>query len=243
MLEKVQRVTTDVLVADKIKDWIGSNGLRPGDKLPSEQEMCAELGVGRHTLREGIKRLAQMGMVESRTGAGTFICDASLDRMQDYLDSYRQMSNLSTSDIYDVRSALESYGARMAARNAGQEDLARLRETVERMADSLEKPARYPEFVQSNLDFHMGVAACSGNLFLMEVLQSVKGLIGTTIDNAEPNLEKQKFSLAGHRRILRALEDRDPERASREMLEHLTGMSQKNSARRAGPGGAQKEGL
>lgn len=231
MMSKVERTTTDILVAEKLKDWIGSNNLRPGDRLPSEQKMCAELGVGRHTLREGIKRLSQMGIVESRTGSGTFVCGASLSRMQDYLDSYRQMGNIRVEDIYGVRSALESYSARMAALHANEEDLRFLREAVAKMEKCVGKDELYPQFVQSNLDFHMRVAASSGNVFLIAILESIKGLINKSIFNMDPTPQKEQFSLEGHRRILKAIEARDSELASREMLEHLTGMSIKNRPR------------
>ena len=83
MLERVERVTTDVIVAERLKTWIIDNQLQPGDRLPTEQQLCGELGVARHTLREGIKRLAQLGkdmtdasnLVPSALSAGTYDTD------------------------------------------------------------------------------------------------------------------------------------------------------------------------
>lgn len=70
---KVEKVTADVVVADRLKAWIISNNLKPGDRLPTEQKLSEELGVARHTLREGIKRLSQLGIIGSRTGSGMYV--------------------------------------------------------------------------------------------------------------------------------------------------------------------------
>ena len=85
MLEKVEKVTADVVVADRLKAWIISNNLKPGDRLPTEQKLSEELGVARHTLREGIKRLSQLGIIGSRTGSGMYVKNVSFDVFSEYM--------------------------------------------------------------------------------------------------------------------------------------------------------------
>ena len=235
-MKKLLRVTTDILVADQLKEWIRSSHLEPGDKLPSEQEMCTELGVGRHTLREGIKRLSELGLLESRTGVGTFVCGPSLKNLSNYLDSYLQMGKISVQQIYDVRIALESFGARAAAQRKTPEGVAALRQTVEEMRDAVEGYAAEPQnepfyhqFVSSNVEFHMEVAKCAGNPFLLEITQSVKSLVSRSIDSQNHTLEQMRESLEGHRQILDAIESGDGEAASGLMQLHLEKMSRLNS--------------
>lgn len=225
---KVERITTDVLVTEKIKEWIEEKQILPGQRLPSEQEMCEELGVGRHTLREGIKRLSQLGIVESRTGVGTFVCEASLDKMYEYLNYHRQTGKISAAEIYDVRRALESYGARLAAFRAGREDKEELRATLEKMRQALSE-SNYKDFVAYNLQFHLQVAKCSKNEFLVEIILSIKNLINATIDVPDhSDATTMKTSLNGHEKIFAAIERGDPDAASAATLDHLHEMAARN---------------
>ena len=107
MLMKVERVTADVIVAEQLKKWIIEKNLQPGDRLPTEQVLSEELGVARHTLREGIKRLSQLGIVSSKTGSGLYICDVSFENMAEYMQFLKQWGYISLPDIYSVREMLE----------------------------------------------------------------------------------------------------------------------------------------
>ena len=99
MLEKVEKVTADVVVADRLKAWIISNNLKPGDRLPTEQKLSEELGVARHTLREGIKRLSQLGIIGSRTGSGMYVKNVSFDIFCEYMRYLKDIGYISFEDV------------------------------------------------------------------------------------------------------------------------------------------------
>lgn len=220
MINKLNRPTADILVAEHLKKWIIESNLKPGMRLPSEQFLCTEFGVGRHTLREGIKRLAQLGILESRTGSGTYVADNSFEQLQIYLSSLKEMGNITSSEIYDVRSALESYAAATAASRATKEDIAELKDAVSCMKKALDEE-NYHDFIQYNLRFHIGISNASKNNFLVGIIDSVKSLIVSSMESTEYFNQFGVTSYEGHSKILSAIIDRDPDLARSEMLSHL----------------------
>jgi DNA-binding FadR family transcriptional regulator len=214
---------TDVVVFG-IKQMILDGELVPGAQLPIEKDLCVRLGVSRGSLREGVRALSMMGVLETRQGSGTFVTalDASLllAPMGFLVDLQRSEGAL---HVHSVRRALETVAAGRAAMAAAEQDL----EAAARVLDESERAMQadvedHELILECDVRFHRLISRASGNpvlAALIEALSSrtVRGRLWRAIND-----EGAYFTtLAEHRAILAAIRDRDPERAQVQMAAHL----------------------
>src|SRR2546422_28586 len=94
-------------VQEELKRYIAENSLRPGDPLPSESELARQLGVGRNSVREAVKSLEAVGILEVRVGSGLFVAELTLDPVLDYLAYVTLMDLKRLADVRDIRMYLE----------------------------------------------------------------------------------------------------------------------------------------
>lgn len=218
MLERVERVTTDKVVAERLKQWIIENELKAGEKLPTEQRLSEELGVARHTLREGIKRLTQLGIVGSRAGSGLYISEINFDNVAEYMLFLKQRGYISIGDVCSVRITLECRGAREAAVHIDEEHIEGLKKIVDEMEQSCAS-GDFNSYVQQDLAFHMMLADSTRNhLFsgIITALQQVFQEQMNSLDEATAN-----NSLKQHKEILHAVMEHDADLAELKMKKHL----------------------
>ena len=218
MLEKVERVTTDVLVAEKLKQWIIENKAQPGDRMPTEQVLSQELGVARHTLREGIKRLSQLGIIDSRTGSGIYVNEANFDIFAEYIRFLEQTGYITEKDICRVRTLLETSIAAEAAKAIDEEHLEMLRQLTEQMQDSCER-GDFDEYVTLDIRFHLTIAEATENHLLKGIVSALREVIISFMNSLDDNTMENSNSK--HREIVAALERRDAAQAALKMGEHL----------------------
>ena len=215
------------LTAD-ITDLILDRGLLPGDALPTEQELSAELGVGRNTLREAIKVLQALGVVEIRHGFGMFVAAENLLALSDSLTFRGQMSlrhkGHEANELVDVRQALESglVGAAIAA--ITPEQLAALEATVATM-ESL--AANGQNFVEADKNFHRTLFEPLNNELLSNLLGvfwDVYRSIHQSMDTAESSRSHLAETAHSHRELLEAVRAGDKALASDLLSSHFDGI-------------------
>lgn len=220
-MNKIEKVTADVMVAEQLKQWIVDQQLEAGDRLPPEVNLCEELGVARHTLREGMKRLSQLGIVESRTGSGTYVCESSYEKVEEYLVFLKAREEISKQEIYEVRAALESTAAEAAARNATDAEIRKIGKILNRMRRTIETED-YDQFVEFNIQFHNAVAEVSQNRLLIGITQAIQNLIRYSMSASYEDFQRNiRSSVEGHEKIFRAIQEHDEEAARSYMLEHI----------------------
>lgn len=220
-MDKKDKVTADVMVAENIKQFIVDQHLEAGDKLPTEAELCETLGVARHTLREGIKRLSQLGILESKTGSGTYVSESSYQKVEEYLVFLKDRREISKKEIYDVRIALESTAARAAARNATDADIRQLEVILNRMKRAVEA-SDYDKFVEFNIEFHNAIADISQNRLLIGITQTIQNLIRYSMCATDNDFKRNiQSSYNGHVEIYEAVRCHDEDAAGRCMTVHL----------------------
>lgn len=218
MLEKVERVTTDKVVAERLKQWIIENNLQPDDRLPTEQQLSEELGVARHTLREGIKRLSQLGIVGSRVGSGLYISKVNFDNVAEYILFLKQRGYISLSDIVSVRLTLECSVARAAAKQADKEHIENLSSIVEKMDESWANND-FKSYVALDLNFHIVLADSTGNLLLSGIINALRQVIQEHMSSLDETTVSN--SLQQHKEILQAVREHDYVLAEELMHKHL----------------------
>ena len=206
-------------VVAAVLEFVESNRLEPGDKLPSERELAAALGVGRSSVREAVATLRANGMVEARHGEGLYLRRTTPAPVRVAIADSHETS-LELPYIWETRQALESQCARIAASRATPDDLAELDTALEVMADEI---ARGLPGIEGDRRFHLGVARASHNPVLAGLLEGVREALDRTSSKSLGRPGQPARSLADHRLILAAIRAHEPADAGDAMLVHLVG--------------------
>lgn len=132
----------------RIRRYIAEQQLQPGDRLPSEEALCAQLGVGRSAVREGLKGLEAIGMIESRRGAGSYVARFDPGRYIEYFTASSLLEELSIQELTEVRSLLEVAWVNDAVQRLTDDDITELVAAFERMRDhaALGQSYRWDDF-------------------------------------------------------------------------------------------------
>ena len=205
-------------VAEQIQRLIASGALSPGDRLPPERELAAKFGVGRSSLRDAIRTLEVMGIVESRHGSGTVVRDLSTDALVVPLASVLAEKRGLVAELLDVRRMIEPALAARAAANATEEELSRLDDILRRQD---EKVRRGEPSIEEDSEFHYAIALAARNSVVLRVLDVLMDLLRESRARSLQVKGRPERSCAGHRRILRAIKRRDGPAAEAAVLKHL----------------------
>ncbi|MGK5496776.1 FadR/GntR family transcriptional regulator [Streptomyces sp. URMC 125] len=209
---------------EKIKDMIVTGELGPGAKLPREADLAERLGLSRNSLREAVKALSLIRVLDVRQGDGTYVTSLEpsllLEAMGFAVDFHRDDTVL---EFLEVRRILEPAAAAMAATAMSDEDRAALRATLEDLGDSPTVEA----LVANDLRFHGLIAAGSGNTVLCSVIEGISGPTarariwrGLTQEGAVRRTREQ------HEAICEAIEARRPEVARAWATVHVADVEQ-----------------
>jgi GntR family transcriptional repressor for pyruvate dehydrogenase complex len=211
-------ITDDALT--RLRDLILSGALEPGTRLPPEQELAGQLGVSRGSMREAVRALTYMGLVEVRRGTGTFVTGlepASL--LKGVRTAAEAARDESVFDIFAVRRLLEPAATGIAATRMTAAQLAELRGHLDAMRAAERDPA---EFIRQDEAFHGRIAHAAGNAWLEALL---KGLATPTIQvrtrRLRAGMQVPGLTIAQHEQIFSAIEARDSALAQAASLMHI----------------------
>lgn len=216
----VMAVTDEAIL--KIKAMIVSGELRPGDRLEPEKELSERLGLSRSSLREAVKALEVIRVLDVRRGDGTYVTSLEptllLEAMSFVVDLHSDQSVL---EIFSVRRILEPATSALAAQNAEPEDLAHLHALLE----GVDVSSDIESLVAHDLDFHRGIAAAAGNTYLASLLESMSShTVRARIWRGITQEDATGRTIAEHGAILAALEQHDHELARALTLTHIAGV-------------------
>jgi GntR family transcriptional repressor for pyruvate dehydrogenase complex len=206
-------------IVQQIEDSILQGALKPGDQLPAERELAQQFGVSRTAVREAVKVLREKGLVEAYSGRGTFITDGTSQAIRQSIDLMIKIGQPEGSThLVEVREILEPEIAALAATRAEEQHVAAMREAVAVM-DRAEPNA--DSYIEADLDFHLSLAEAAANPIILSLIDSIVGLLREqrmTIFSVKGGPERGQFH---HKRILDAVDARDPGRAREAMRAHL----------------------
>jgi len=209
---------------DGIRELIASGEFRPGAKLPKEKELALRLGVSRNSLREAVRALELVGVVEARQGDGTYVTSLDpqllLEALSFVVDFHRDDTVL---EFLAVRRILEPAATAMAASRISEQQL----DALAAQLDKLGAAPSVEELVACDLDFHRGIVQSSGNSVLCSLLDGLSG--PTTRARIWRGLTQEDAvsrTLHEHRAILDALRDRDAEAARSWATVHIASVEQ-----------------
>lgn len=205
-------------ILDKIQDLIASGQLRCGDKLPPERTLAETFRVSRNSVREAIRALAERGVLESRQGDGTYVCAQDEAALRRSFEEAFTAQRDKLREIFEFRRALEPGIAALVARKAGPRILERLKVIA---CDQQRLLLEGRDDAQLDARFHLELARAADNAILVDILRTVHDLLAESRSEYLRTPERRQLSVAGHLRIIGALERRDPEASRKAMEEHL----------------------
>jgi GntR family transcriptional repressor for pyruvate dehydrogenase complex len=191
--------------------------LKPGDLLPSERELVQMLGVSRGSVRDAIRSLELVGLLEPRQGVGTVVCgprNPSVHPLAEALFEKRR----TVEELLDVRTMIEPTLARRAALNASPDEIAEMENILARQEA---KTDRGELGTDEDSEFHYSIALASKNSAILKVVDVLMDLLREIRERSLQVEGRQETSLAGHRRILFALKKGDAAAAEAAMRRHL----------------------
>jgi GntR family transcriptional repressor for pyruvate dehydrogenase complex len=205
-------------IVQQIEESILNGSLKPGDQLPPERELALRFGVSRTAVREAVRTLHQRGLVEAYSGRGTFVTNGTSQAIRSSLDLMMKIQPAGPAPLVEVREILEPEIAALAAIRWEEAHLVMMREAIAVMD---RERSDGEAFIEADLDFHLALAEAAGNPLILSLIDSIGGQLREQrmrIFYVEGGPERGQFH---HKRILEAVEQRDPERAREAMRAHL----------------------
>jgi len=209
-------------VARRLEQLIADR-MKPGDMLPPERELAENFGVSRSSIRDAIRRLELVGMVEPRQGSGTVVREVSTEQLVNPLTSVLVQKRKFVVELLDVRKMLEPPLAARAASHAAPSDVAEMDDILRRQQEKLQ---RGDAAIEEDNEFHYTIALASGNSVVLKVLDVLMDLLRETRERALQVEGRPQKSIAGHRRILSAIRRHDAVAAELAMRRHLEEVSE-----------------
>ena len=216
-LKPVKKESIRTQVFRQLRDQVLRRTWPPGSKIPSEHELARSMGVSRVSLREGIQRLASIGILETRHGEGTFVRELTGDI---YFNPLIPLLALDPADVFYVleyRRIVERGTAALAAERATGQDLADLEAVYDRMQATRDDVA---EFARADLEFHLVLAKATANPVLIKVNNVLRSVLSISMENIVSTLGVLD-GLHYHRLLIEAVRARDAQEAERLMEEHV----------------------
>lgn len=227
-----RRASLQDVVQDSVKNHIIRNQLRPGDLLPPEAQLARQLGVSRASLREAIRALQILGVVESRHGSGTYVGRFRLDPvLAGMAFSIRTSDDVSAlqalREVLEVRSVLECHMIRKVALEISETQLDELAHQVELMAA---RAAEGKMFAAQDVAFHELMYASLDNSLFVQLVRTFWQLFEQVEENLRSIDDELHLVVDSHRAILKALRQHDSDAAEYAMIQHLKGIEQRVSS-------------
>ncbi|WP_054636052.1 FadR/GntR family transcriptional regulator [Thalassobacillus sp. C254] len=212
-IEKISKKKVSAIVVEQIEDMITSGKLQPGEKLPSNRELCELFDVGRSAVRDAINTLAGKGAVYVKQGEGTFICE--FDSTKVFKQTALIASSKNIRELFQVRKILETGIAETAAQHRSPEDIKEIETLMDSPLDGWE----------ADFKFHLTIAKATKNQIIIQLLEFISATTKQAMkdfhDYIQQDPENLRIILDQHLTILEAIKTGDSKQAKEAMKEHL----------------------
>ena len=204
-------------IARKLLDYLLSGVLLPGDRLPSERELSRTFGVGRSAVRDALKPLTLLGIIDVRQGDGTYLRTTESEILPKAIEWGLLLGERRALDLVEARRHIEVALATLAAERRDEQDLRDMRVLLRQM----ELAASDDEFIEADMKFHLRLAEAARNSVLAGILTNIRSLIRVWISRVTRAADSVAPSYQEHVPIMEALEAKDPAAAAAAMAAHL----------------------
>lgn len=222
LIKKVKRVPISQGVTQQLIDLIMSGKFSTGEKLPSEKKLMDAFGIGRSSLRESIKALEALGLVEVRVPEGTFVSESLGDFFTKQLALMSKIGFDNISELIEARMIIETQIAILASQKATDDDISDLTTLLNIMIHSKSNF----EYQKSDVDFHKKLAEMSRNSFLIQVSNILQEITFIWIKKVITLPNVKSFAIDQHSEILDAIKNKDITATFKAMDNHLKYVSE-----------------
>lgn len=224
MFETLPRNALSEDIVSKLLALLKEKKLQPGNRLPPERELAERLQVSRPSLREALRALSIMHVVEIRQGSGTYISSLEPERLLEHLDFVFALADSTYLSLFEARKVVEVGICGLAAQRITEEALARLEGCLEK---SLRGLADAELYFQADVELHEIITEAAASPILSRIMASISHLSFASRKRTSvlPGIAHQVIE--DHRMILQALKQRDPEAARQAMYQHLLHVEQR----------------
>lgn len=205
-------------VADRIRALMLDSTFPPDEPLPSERHLAERFGVSRGSIRDALRTLETIGLVETRHGQGTFPMELSVDRLVAPLASVMAYRSDLQDELIDVRRMFEPAVARAAALRATEEDLTDLERILEAQREKLKTGQ---SAIAEDTTFHATLARSTRNRVVMSIMATLNDLLVKSRTQSLLQMGRPARSVEGHEAVVAALRQRDADGASQAMYNHI----------------------
>lgn len=220
---KTKRIYEEII--EQIRILVTEGHLHPGDRLPSERDLAEQLNVSRASVREALSALELMGLLEIRSGEGTFIKKINIEAIITPLAWVLSMEKDDIIELLEVRKMIEVQAVALAAMRAEPENLRELEAYLNTMIEDL-KNERLGE--DADLNFHYAIAKASQNKILIRLMNAISDTMHQTLKASRIKLYEGEGMLERlnmeHSQVFQAVQSRNVELASTLMMKHLAGV-------------------
>jgi len=223
-LSPVTRSTLTADICRKMVSHLIGGDWKEGDRIPPERELCQHLGVGRASLREALKALEIMGMIETRLGDGTFVCRRSEFLSRPLLWAITGNDVSQTQELIEARRLIEVELAGLATERATVEDLRLIGSHLDKMEANLDVLATFQD---ADVGFHLAIAEAAHNRILQNALQLIRNLMQQWIAKSLAKEGVAAEALEQHKQIFLAIAKKKPDVARALMRQHVDAMSER----------------
>ncbi len=210
------------LIVDDILSKIVNRVYMPGDRLPSENELCEAYGVSRVTIRESLKKLDMMDVISIEQGRGTFVKKTGLGHFMQPMFSLIDFGDFDIRTIYDARLYLETGSCRLAALNRSEADIRALEALIHqmRLASAPDRAQTAPSIHEIDRQFHICIATASNNEIIRAAVVNLETISAACAERIHKSHAVMERAVRDHQLIFDAIVARDPDAAERAIVAH-----------------------
>jgi GntR family transcriptional regulator, transcriptional repressor for pyruvate dehydrogenase complex len=220
-MKPIERTTLAASTFEQLISYVVNGDWKAGDRIPPERELCQQLGIARTSLREALKAMELVGMLDSRVGDGTFVCPRSEFLARPLLWAFTGTDETELRDVMEARVLLERDLAGLAAERGTEDEIAKIGTAVRAMRDCVDSGTPSGTVIDADMTFHLAVAQAAHNGVLQNAVQLLRNLMRhwISLKLLIPNIPTRVLNQ--HDEIYEAIRTRDAEAARVAMRKHL----------------------
>jgi GntR family transcriptional repressor for pyruvate dehydrogenase complex len=221
---KARKLSNEVY--KQIVSLISSGDLKPGDKIPSERELAADMGISRQSIREALNRAEVMRLIEVRQSEGRFILSSVNESLKPPLTLIIEKEAERIFDFLEIRKLVEGWCAEKAAVEATRDELENMEEILDKMKKVASKDKQWEAM---DLKLHLSFAKASHNVIAVHIMEALKSNFRPffRFTKSMPSSERIDVLWQHHYEIFTAIKQRDPETAKKKVIAHLNFIEEK----------------
>jgi GntR family transcriptional repressor for pyruvate dehydrogenase complex len=218
-METIRRVPIVQQVVSSIKEYIFSNAVQEGDKLPTEKQLCENLGVGRGTIREALRILEATGFVEFKPGRGAFVLRTKEIDTEDIIEWFSE-HEVEVKDFNEVRLAIEPLAVKLAIQRCTDEDIANIVQIHKKFVNAI-KANDISQIVIYDEEFHNAIVEYSRNKLLISINKKINSFLKDFRCKTFFIPENAQNAISPHQEVLNAFINRNVEDGEKSIIQHL----------------------